>query len=114
MAQIRRGEIWLVNFDPSQGYEIRKTRPAVIIQNDFGNKHSEITIVAAITSNIERIFPNEVLIEDSGLRTPSKIMLSQIRPIDKILLKHKIGELKPEEVHEMDEALKISLGLKNP
>jgi mRNA interferase MazF len=44
----RRGEVWLVNFDPTVGAEIQKTRPALIIQNDVGNRASSITIVAAV------------------------------------------------------------------
>jgi mRNA interferase MazF len=37
---LRRGEIYLTNFDPTVGSEIRKTRPALIIQNDIGNQYS--------------------------------------------------------------------------
>jgi mRNA interferase MazF len=46
----KRGEIYLVNFDPTVGSEIQKTRPALILQNDISNQHSPITIVAALTS----------------------------------------------------------------
>lgn len=46
----QRGEIYLVNFDPTIGSEIKKTRPALILQNDVSNQYSPITIVAAITS----------------------------------------------------------------
>ena len=46
----RRGDIYLVHFDPTVGHEIQKTRPAVIIQNDVSNQYSPITIVAAISS----------------------------------------------------------------
>lgn len=63
MIEIKRGDIWLVNLDPTIGYEIRKARPAVIIQNDIGNKYSPITIIAPVTSqNIEKIYPIEVLL----------------------------------------------------
>lgn len=50
----KRGEVYLVNFDPSIGTEIRKTRPALIIQNDVGNSYSSIVIVAAITSQFDK------------------------------------------------------------
>jgi len=55
----KRGEIWLVNFDPTIGSEINKTRPALIIQNDIGNTYSPVTIVAALTSATpgEKIYP---------------------------------------------------------
>lgn len=49
----RRGEVYLVNFDPTIGAEIKKTRPALILQNDISNRRSPITIVAAITSQFE-------------------------------------------------------------
>ena len=48
MIQPKRGDIYLVNFDPTLGAEIRKTRPALILQNDIANKYSPVTIVAAI------------------------------------------------------------------
>ena len=55
------GEVYLVNFDPTIGSEIRKTRPALIIQNDTANRHSPVTIVAAITSfNGGKLYPTEV------------------------------------------------------
>src|SRR5437867_11861884 len=46
----RRGEVWMVNFSPGRGSEQRGNRPALIIQNDVGNRHAATTIVAAITS----------------------------------------------------------------
>ena len=66
----RRGDIFLVGFDPTVGHEIQKTRPAVIIQNDVSNHYSPITIVAAISSQFSRPpYPREVIIEpvESGL-----------------------------------------------
>jgi len=43
---IKRGELWLVNLDPTIGHEIKKSRPALIIQNDLGNLYSPLTILA--------------------------------------------------------------------
>ena len=48
-----RGEIYLVAFDPTLGTEIRKTRPALVLQNDIANRHSPITIVAVISSKFD-------------------------------------------------------------
>ncbi len=44
----KRGEVYLVNFDPTIGSEIKKTRPALILQNDIANRYSPITIVRAV------------------------------------------------------------------
>ena len=61
VASPKRGEVYLVNFDPTVGAEIKKTRPALVIQNNVGNRYSAITIVAAITSKFDdRLYPTEV------------------------------------------------------
>lgn len=110
----RRGEVYLVNFDPTLGAEIKKTRPALVLQNDIANRHSSITIVAAITSQFEgRLYPTEVLVKmpEGGLRTDSAVLLNQIRSVDKKRLIRRMGKLKPATLREIDRALAISLGL---
>ncbi len=114
MKEVKRGEIWLVNLDTTIGHEIKKSRPGVIIQNDIGNKYSTITIIAPITSqNIENIYPIEVLLkkENSGLEKESKVLLNQIRAIDKVRLIKKLGILNNEIMIKIDDAIKISLDL---
>ena len=110
----RRGEIYLVSFDPTVGHEIQKTRPAVVIQNDVSNQYSPITIVAAISSKFsEPPFPREAVIEpqDSGLQKRSAVIVNQIRSVDRLRLQKKIGRLSKQKMERVDEAIKISLGL---
>jgi mRNA interferase MazF len=112
--QASRGEIYLVNFDPTIGSEISKTRPALIIQNNIANENSPITIIAAITSKFDnRLYPTEVLIEppEGGLKTTSVILLNQIRSIDRQRLIKRIGVISPEKLNEVDRAIQISFGL---
>ncbi|MCK6562290.1 type II toxin-antitoxin system PemK/MazF family toxin [bacterium] len=80
----RRGAFHLVNLDPTLGMEIKKTRPAVIIQNDFGNQHGPLTIVAPLTSTTSQS-PVRVLVKASegGLKNDSCILLNQIRAVNK-------------------------------
>lgn len=114
ITSLVRGEIYLVNFDPTIGSEIQKTRPALIIQNDVSNEHSPITIVAAITSKYdERLYPTEVLIikNEGGLKQDSVVLLNQIRSIDKQRLVKKIGVVSALTLKKIDTAIKISLGL---
>jgi mRNA interferase MazF len=109
-----RGEIYLVNFDPTIGSEISKTRPALIIQNNIANENSPITIIAAITSKFDdRLYPTEVLIEppEGGLKTTSVILLNQIRSIDRQRLIKRLGVISPEKLNEVDRAIQISFGL---
>lgn len=110
----RRGEIYLVGFDPTVGHEIRKTRPALIVQNDVSNRYSAITIVAAISSQFsDPPFPREVVIdpEDSGLAKRSAVILNQIRSVDRQRLLKRLSSVSPRTMRRVDEALKISLGL---
>jgi len=110
----RRGEIWLVNFDSTVGAEIKKTRPALIVQNDIANRFSPITIVAALTSQFEEpLYPTEVLVgvSEGSLEVDSVVLLNQIRSIDKKRLIKRLGVLKQETMGRIDRALQISLGL---
>ncbi len=114
MKEVKRGDIWTVNLDPTIGHEIKKLRPAVIIQNDIGNKYSSMTIVAPITSqHTEKVFPIEVLItkENAEIEKVSKVLLNQIRAVDKERLIRRVGKLNEETLEKVDYALKISLGI---
>ncbi len=112
MAYPKRGSVYLVNFDPTIGAEVKKTRPAVIISNDVANQYSPIVIVAAITGRAEPKF-DEVLIKppEAGLTKPSVIQPNQIRSIDKRRLVKKFGDLSKETISDLDIALQITLGL---
>lgn len=110
----KRGEIWLVNFDPTIGSEINKIRPALIIQNDIANAYSPVTIVAAITTAVagEKIYPTEVLIKSSttaGLKNNSLVLLNQIRTIDKARLVKRLGAIPTNTLSQVSTAIEISL-----
>lgn len=110
---IKRGDIFLVNFNPSRGSEQAGYRPAVVIQNNIGNKYSSATIVAAITAAVDKIYPFMVRLSagEGGLEKESAVNLAQILTIDKVRLERKLGTLSSERVSEVDAAIKLSLGL---
>ena len=104
----------MVSFDPTVGAGIRKSRPAVVIQNDVANRWSPVTIVAAITSHFEEpAYPTEVpLVPPEGnLENPSVVLLNQIRTVDRRRLVRRLGRLRPESMRRVDRAIRISLGL---
>ena len=102
-----RGEIYLVAFDPTRGAEIQKTRPALILQNDIGNQHSPLTIVAAVTSNVFRQAPTSVLVKapEGGLSVDSVVLLNQLRTIDKRRLGKRLGTVRSETMKRVNQAI---------
>jgi len=114
VAPPRRGEVYLVSFDPTVGAEIKKTRPALIIQNDVANRWSPVTIVAAISSRSDTpVYPADVGADPPGgsLSVPSVVLLNQVRTIDKRRLVKRLGRLRPDTMKLVDRALQVSLGL---
>lgn len=111
-----RGDVYLVNLDPKIGKEIGKARPAVIIQNDIGNKFSPVTIIAPISSVKEIIKPLPIMIllkkGEGGLSKDSYVDCGQIRTVDRDQrLITKFGTLDKTKMLEVDKSLKVSLSL---
>ncbi|MGH7794283.1 MAG: type II toxin-antitoxin system PemK/MazF family toxin [Candidatus Binatia bacterium] len=106
----RKGEVWLVNFNPGRGSEQRGTRPALIIQNDTGNIYASTTIVAAITSTIKE-FPVTVVLAagEGGLKQRSMVNLAQLLTIDKRRLQKRLGNLSEAMMEKVNEAVRVSL-----
>ena len=88
-----QGDVYLVNLDPTLHTEIGKIRPGLVISINVMNHNSPRLIVAPITSTTRKIYPFEVFIPrgTAGLDKDSKIMLDQLRSLDKKRLVKKIG-----------------------
>jgi len=93
---MNQGDIYLINLDPVVQTETGKTRPGLIISINAMNHHSPRLIIAPITSSTGRIYPFEVFIPvgAGGLQKDSKVMLDQIRSLDKTRLIKRIGTLR--------------------
>ena len=87
---VKRGEIWLVNLDPTVGSEIQKTRPCVVISPPEMHDHLRTAIVAPMTTK-SRPAPFRIAVVHAGQK--GLILLDQIRAIDKIRLVKKLGSL---------------------
>ena len=108
----KRGEIWVVNWNPARGSEQAGRRPALIIQNDIGNEKAPTTIVAAISSTVRKYPMNvEVRPPEGGLKRASIIKTSQILTISKERLEKCLGSLTRDSMDEVDRAVKLSLSL---
>ena len=114
MNNIRRGDIYYADLSPVVGSEQGGLRPVLIVQNDVGNKYSPTVIAAAITSKMSKAkLPTHIDVTASqvGLLKDSVILLEQIRTIDKIRLKEKMGHLDEVTMSGVNEALFVSFGL---
>jgi mRNA interferase MazF len=111
---VKRGDVYYANLSPVVGSEQGGHRPVLVVQNDVGNKYSPTVIVAAITSQISKAkLPTHVEInaKQHNLEKDSVILLEQMRTIDKRRLKEKITHLPEEFMNDVDEAIRVSLGL---
>lgn len=85
---VKRGDIWLVNLDPTVGSEIQKTRPCVVISPAELHDHLRTAIVAPMTSQ-GFAAPFRVPVTHAGIK--GLIVLDQMRTVDKIRLAKKLG-----------------------
>ncbi|AFO55596.1 MULTISPECIES: type II toxin-antitoxin system PemK/MazF family toxin [Natrinema] len=114
---VHRGDIVVVELDPTRGSEQRGTRPCLVVQNDVGNENAPTTIVVPLTTSIgDERYPFEVLLpaDECALREDSVAICSQIRTVS---IDHRvtevIGSAPAARMTEVDTALEYSLGLRD-
>ena len=112
MAELiwQRGDIhWVEFIIPSKkSRTIQQEHPALIISNNKQNQFSSVLTVLPITSQLDKVYPFEVLIQ---LEKPSKILLDQITTIDKEYVKKRITSLTNKEMMVVEKKLHITLAL---
>lgn len=111
---IHRGDIFFMYPDKTDhfiGSEQSGPRPVVIIQNDRGNKYSDTTIIANISTKDKNTLPTHVRLHSKYIAFPSVAMLEQIRTISKQRLGKYIGTLSSSQMKKIDKAICISLGI---
>lgn len=113
-----RGEIVSINFDPAQGSEADKARPAVIVSNDAANSTATrlgrgVITVVPVTSNITRVYPFQVMLpsQQTGLPRDSKAQAEQVRSVSVERVGRVLGRLPAALVAELDRALRVHLSL---
>ena len=110
----KRGDLVYVNLSPVVGSEQDGIRPAVIIQNDKGNKYSPTIIILPITSKNKNFLPTHIKINGNiyGLPKDSVILAEQIRTVDKRRIVKKIGKLDEKMLEKINQGLKINFGIR--
>ena len=92
MKLIRRGEVFLVDLDPTRGAEIQKTRPCVVVSPDDLNAHLRTVIVAPLTSGGQ---PFPLRVPCRFLNRSGQVVTDQLRTVDRERLVRHLGRLSP-------------------
>jgi len=110
---MRRGDVWLINLDPTIGAEIRKTRPAVIVSSDaVGILPLKIIVPLTDWKDRYEVAPWMVRVEptrENGLEKPSCADTFQVRSVAEERFVRKIGEVGDEKMTSISKALKLVL-----
>ena len=102
VVAVQRFEVWLINLDPTQGSEINKTRPCVVLSPDEMNRHLRTVTIAALTST-RRSYPSRV---DCAFQDKEgQVALDHIRSVDKTRLVHRLGVLSKSTAQEVCDRL---------
>lgn len=113
MSNPSRGDIWMVNFDPTKGREQAGNRPALIVSiNPFNHGPADLVIVLPLTSQAKGI-PSHVLVQppEGGLNYPSYIKCEDVRSISKRRLSNRLGGVTTKTMTAVEDRLQILLGL---
>ena len=111
--KVKRGDIFYADLSPVVGSEQGGVSPVLVVQNDVGNNYSPTVIIAAITSQMNKVkLPTHVEVSaEFGLPKNSVVLLEQIRTIDKKRLREKVGYTDEFFMKKVNEALLRSGGV---
>ncbi len=113
---MKRGDIYMANLDPVIGSEQGGVRPVLIIQNDLGNQHGTTVIVAALTAQPKKpTMPTHVSVPtgEGGLWRDSMVLAEQVRTLEKTRLIRLLGSVSPETMRQVNQALSVSLAMRD-
>ena len=112
----RRGDIYMANLNPFTGSEQGGTRPVLVLQNNDGNFYCPTLIVAPMTTQLKKLNqPTHFLIKHNrALAAPSMVEFEQIKTIDKSRVLSYLRKLTREQLAQVDDYLKVSLGMYIP
>jgi mRNA interferase MazF len=99
-----RGGVYRVRFDPAEGHEIHKSRPAVVVSNDHMNELAATVLVMPITSG-QYAYYHWIALQppEGGLTKPSSIVTEQVRAVDKRRLGKQLGHVKAATMTAIEE-----------
>lgn len=111
---LRRGDIYLVDFGPGLAGEVDKIHPAILVTNNLANQNAHVVVVVPLTSNLERVYPFELVMEThrTGLNKDSKAQVNLLRHVSTSRLLRPLSFVPDDLMQELDERLLEHLALK--
>ena len=109
-GEMKRGEVWWVNFEPSVGGEIRKQRPAIIVSNDAANRHLNRVQIVPLTSKIGHLYPSEAAVVVAGKQ--GKALADQLTTVSKHRMMNRAGSISPTEMRQVEKAIRVQLDIR--
>lgn len=113
MVKPRRGEIWLVDLNPTRGHEQAGKRPALVISVDlFNSGPAELAVVLPITTRDKKIpLHVEVSPPEGGMKEASFVKCEDIRSVSTERLLARLGEVSRDTMTTVEDRIRVLLGL---
>ncbi len=108
---MKRGEIWIATLGPVIGSEQAGTRPVLIVQPDFMDDFLRTTIVVPCTTNLKWSrfsFCTPLAVGEGGLSRASVALGHQVKALDKIRLKFRLGQVTPDALTRVEKSLAVA------
>lgn len=107
----RRGDIFLVDFEPARPNEANKVRPAVIVSNEQANTYGTALLVVPLTSNIGHVYPFQLLLpaSETGLQVDSKAQAELLRSVSRSRLTKRLADLTEPLLDQLDDRIRLQL-----
>lgn len=110
---VKRGDIWVAELGKGVGSEQRGRRPVLVMQNNLGNKYSDVITILPLTSQKKKEdLPTHVQISEPFLLTDSEVLVEQVRSISRERFIAKVGRISQENQALVDDAFLIQHGFK--
>ena len=109
--EILRGDVWWVSLDPSQGSEVNKTRPCLVLTQDTLNRLRRTVVVVPLSGSAKTHPPITVPVPCQG--RPAVAVVDQVRAVGKHRLRSRIETMPPDAMRAVTDALARILQLKD-
>lgn len=110
---VKRGDIWVAELGKGVGSEQRGRRPVLVMQNNLGNRYSDVITILPLTSQKKKEnLPTHVQVSEAFLLTDSEVLVEQVRSISRERFIAKVGKISPENQALVDDAFLIQHGFK--